>query len=62
MTESPTAVTWPPETPCGPRWQAGSDDAARGAADLVPDGRGATDDRGAADDRGTADDRDEAVG
>jgi hypothetical protein len=40
MTESPTAVTWLPETPCGPRRHAGRDAAARGAADLVPDGRG----------------------
>src|SRR5512146_1330465 len=51
MTESPTAVTWPPATPCGPRRQAGSDEAGseeagsdaegRGEAALVPDGRGA---------------------
>src|SRR5256885_1214700 len=44
MTESPTAVTWPPATPCGPRRQAGSDDdEARGEGDRAPDARGAPD-------------------
>jgi hypothetical protein len=60
MTESPTAVTWPPATPCGPRRQAGSDDAARGAEDLVPDGRGAG--RDELEDRAELEEGAEAVG
>src|SRR5690242_4822949 len=45
MTESPTAVTWPPATPCGPRRQAGSEagsddeDRGGGEGDRAPDAR-----------------------